>query len=90
MLGVFEAFSERADVPIRTVAYMRHHQVDQTEWRPGDGNDRFTIQGVKLWYDGSPYSGTMLLDEPLPRIQTLLLHPWYSGRHDGARKLCPG
>ncbi|MDE0910618.1 MAG: amidohydrolase [Myxococcota bacterium] len=64
MLGVFEAFSERADVPIRTVAYMRHHQVDQTEWRPGDGNDRFTIQGVKLWYDGSPYSGTMLLDEP--------------------------
>lgn len=64
MLGVFEEFSERTDVPIRTVAYMRHHQVDETEWRPGDGNDRFRIQGVKLWYDGSPYSGTMLLDEP--------------------------
>jgi predicted amidohydrolase YtcJ len=43
---------------------MRHHQVDETSWRPGDGNDRFRIQGVKLWYDGSPYSGTMLLDEP--------------------------
>ncbi|MFT5442283.1 MAG: putative amidohydrolase YtcJ [Myxococcota bacterium] len=64
MLEVFEEFSERRDVPIRTVAYMRHHQVDRTSWRPGDGNDFFRVQGVKLWYDGSPYSGTMLLDEP--------------------------
>ncbi len=64
MLGVFEEFSERPEVPIRTVAYMRPHQVDETSWRPGDGNDRFRVQGVKLWYDGSPYSGTMLLDEP--------------------------
>ncbi len=64
MLGVFEDFSKRADVPIRTVAYMRHHQVGHTDWKPGQGNDHFRIQGVKLWYDGSPYSGTMLLDEP--------------------------
>ena len=64
MLGVFEEFSERPEVPIRTVAYIRHQQVDQIPWRPGDGNDRFRVQGVKLWYDGSPYSGTMLLDEP--------------------------
>lgn len=64
MLSLFEEFSLRADVPIRTVAYLRHHQVDAVEWRPGDGNDAFRVQGVKLWYDGSPYSGTMLLDEP--------------------------
>ena len=64
MLGLFEEFSNRPDVPIRTVAYMRHHQVEQTDWKPGQGNDHFRIQGVKLWYDGSPYSGTMLLDEP--------------------------
>jgi predicted amidohydrolase YtcJ len=64
MLDVFEAFSRREDVPIRTVAYLRHHQVDHVQWRPGDGNDHFRVQGVKLWYDGSPYSGTMLLDEP--------------------------
>ncbi|MDP6979177.1 MAG: amidohydrolase [Myxococcota bacterium] len=64
MLGIFEGFSNREDVPIRTVAYMRHHQVDHTDWKPGDGNERFRVQGVKLWYDGSPYSGTMLLDEP--------------------------
>jgi predicted amidohydrolase YtcJ len=64
MLGLFEDFSHREDVPIRTVAYLRHHQVDEVAWRPGDGDDRFRVQGVKLWYDGSPYSGTMLLDEP--------------------------
>ena len=64
MLGVFEAFAAREDVPIRTVAYLRHQHLDQVAWRPGDGNDRFRVQGVKLWYDGSPYSGTMLLDEP--------------------------
>ena len=64
MLGMFEEFASRPDVPIRTVAYLRHFQVDQTSWRPGDGDDRFRIQGIKLWYDGSPYSGTMLLNEP--------------------------
>ena len=64
MLGIFEDFSNREDVPIRTVAYMRHHQVERTPWKPGQGNDHFRIQGVKLWYDGSPYSGTMLLDDP--------------------------
>jgi len=64
MLDLFEQLSRRDDVPIRSVAYLRHHQVDQVSWRPGDGDDRFRVQGVKLWYDGSPYSGTMLLDEP--------------------------
>ena len=64
MLDLFEEFSRRRDVPIRTVAYLRHQHLDQVTWRPGDGNPFFRVQGVKLWYDGSPYSGTMLLDEP--------------------------
>jgi predicted amidohydrolase YtcJ len=64
MLDLFEAFSKRDDVPIRTVAYLRHESVGRAAWQPGDGNDFFRVQGVKLWYDGSPYSGTMLLDEP--------------------------
>jgi predicted amidohydrolase YtcJ len=64
MLDLFDEFSQQSDVPIRTVAYLRHQQVDQVDFKPGDGNEFFRIQGVKLWYDGSPYSGTMLLDEP--------------------------
>jgi predicted amidohydrolase YtcJ len=63
-LDVFGEFARRPDVPLRTVAYLRHHQVEHVEWKPGFGDDYFRVEGVKLWYDGSPYSGTMLLDEP--------------------------
>lgn len=64
MLEIFEELSKREDLPVRVIAYLRHHQIDHVSWKPGDGDDRFRVQGVKLWYDGSPYSGTMLLDEP--------------------------
>jgi hypothetical protein len=63
-LDIFEDLSRREDVPIRNVAYLRHFQIDQAGRAPGEGSDTFRIQGVKLWYDGSPYSGTMLLDDP--------------------------
>ena len=63
-LDVFGEFARRPDVPLRTVAYLRHQQVDHVDWKPGYGDDCFRVEGVKLWYDGSPYSGTMLLDEP--------------------------
>ncbi len=63
-LDVFEQLARRDDHPLRTVAYLRHHQTDRLGRTPGSGTDRFAIQGVKLWYGGSPYSGTMLLDEP--------------------------
>ncbi|MFP6656297.1 MAG: amidohydrolase, partial [Myxococcota bacterium] len=32
--------------------------------RPNDGHPHFRIKGMKIWYDGSPYSATMLLEEP--------------------------
>ena len=64
MLDVFQELARRDDLPVRMVAYLRHHQVGHVDWKPGDGDDRFRIQGVKLWYDGSPYSGTMLIDDP--------------------------
>jgi predicted amidohydrolase YtcJ len=66
-LSTIDAFRELAadpNVPIRNVTYLRHHHLDDRTWTPGEGDDYFRIQGVKLWYDGSPYSGTMLLDEP--------------------------
>lgn len=50
--------------PLRAVGYLRHDAPDLAGAAPGDGDERFRIQGVKLWYDGSPYAGTMLLDEP--------------------------
>ena len=30
----------------------------------GTGNDKLSNISVKFWYDGSPYTGSMLLDEP--------------------------
>jgi predicted amidohydrolase YtcJ len=64
MLDVFEDIAASDDVPVRNIAYLRHFQIDSLNRSPGDGTDTFRIQGAKLWYDGSPYSGTMLLDEP--------------------------
>ncbi|MBI5504714.1 MAG: amidohydrolase [Deltaproteobacteria bacterium] len=61
-LDVYESVSHEA--PVRTAAYLRLEQVATSRWRPGEGSDRFRIRGAKLWYDGSPYSGTMLLDDP--------------------------
>lgn len=61
-LDVYESLSTEA--PVRTVAYLRLEQVATSRWRPGDGSDRFLLRGAKLWYDGSPYSGTMYLDDP--------------------------
>jgi len=61
---LFRNFADRPDVPQRVVGYLRHQQVESLGISPGDGDDKFRVQGVKLWYDGSPYTGTMLLDEP--------------------------
>jgi len=62
--NLFRDFADRPDVPIRVAAYLRHDQVESLGIAPGDGDQLFRVQGVKLWYDGSPYSGTMLIDEP--------------------------
>jgi len=53
MLPSFETPSEDG---VRAVAYLHENAADNYV-----GDD---VQGVKLWYDGSPYSGTMLLDKP--------------------------
>lgn len=49
---------------IRQVLYLTQNELDYLPSSPENGNDFFRIAGVKLWYDGSPYSGTMYLEEP--------------------------
>ncbi len=61
---LFRQFADRPDVPQRLIGYLRHNEIEGLGLAPGDGDDRFRVQGMKLWYDGSPYTGTMLLDEP--------------------------
>jgi len=50
--------------PVRIVSYVGHRAALRTGRRPEREHDRFHIAGAKLWYDGSPYTGTMYLDDP--------------------------
>ncbi len=62
--GIFAALAQRPEMPVRVVGYLRAQNAAHLPERPGSGGDRFRVQGLKLWYDGSPYSGTMLIDDP--------------------------
>ena len=46
----------------RHFIYMRHDMTDLLPERGKTQNDFYNILGVKHWYDGSPYIGTMYLD----------------------------
>ncbi len=63
LLPLFEKATVAPDA-VRAVAYRHFARPETDSWEPSAPADRFRVQGVKLWYDGSPYSGTMLLDEP--------------------------
>ncbi|SVE16448.1 uncharacterized protein METZ01_LOCUS469302, partial [marine metagenome] len=49
---------------IRNAVYLRHMDIDKHNLPAFSSNNVFGVSGVKLWYDGSPYTGTMLLDQP--------------------------
>ncbi len=49
---------------IRQVVYTADVDRSYLPERPDRGDPFFRIQGVKLWHDGSPYTGSMFLDEP--------------------------
>lgn len=56
-------FPERSPRP-RHFIYMRHEMEHLLPAGPDNGDDFFKILGIKLWYDGSPYTGSMYLKEP--------------------------
>jgi len=44
-------------MPIRTFIYGLENQIDSANWKPNYGHDNFRLKGVKLYMDGSPYTG---------------------------------
>ena len=58
------ALADDPTTPLRIVSYVGHGRALKLGRRPEPDHDRFRIAGAKLWYDGSPYTGTMYLDEP--------------------------
>ncbi len=63
-LDFMSELSSNTNVPVRTVIYALPDQIDRSGWPPGHGDDRFRIRGVKLYMDGSPYTGGAAFAEP--------------------------
>jgi predicted amidohydrolase YtcJ len=49
---------------IRQYIYLHKDELEYLPDAPDNGNDYFKIMGVKLWHDGSPYTGTMAITAP--------------------------
>jgi len=49
---------------IRQFMYYRGDNLKYVEGKPETDGDYFRVMGGKFWYDGSPYSGSMVLEQP--------------------------
>jgi len=49
---------------VRNFVFVRDDADHLLPFSPKSGDDFFNIAGVKFWYDGSPYTGSMYLNEP--------------------------
>lgn len=56
-------FPSRKPMP-RHFIYLRHDMAHLMPEKKGKPNDFYDIIGIKHWYDGSPYIGSMYIDEP--------------------------
>jgi len=83
-LNFMANLSRNADVPVRSFVYPLKKQLDQSKWPSGYGNDHFRIKGVKLYMDGSPYTGGAAFAEPYLNTEVTLkrmnLQPDHHGK----------
>jgi predicted amidohydrolase YtcJ len=64
-LETIKAEVETEDFLVRLAVMARSDDLERGMVLPPEsGPDRFFQAGVKFWYDGSPYTGNMFLDEP--------------------------
>jgi len=49
---------------VRNFVFVRDDADHLLPFSPNNGDDFFKMAGVKFWYDGSPYTGSMYLNEP--------------------------
>jgi predicted amidohydrolase YtcJ len=62
---IVEKAVKSENVPLRMRVYNILQEMERDPSRkPGTGDDKYRSIGVKFWYDGSPYTGTMLVDDP--------------------------
>lgn len=49
---------------IRQYFYLTEDELNNLPDSPANGNDYFAVRGIKLWHDGSPYTGSMYTSTP--------------------------
>ncbi|MEP1741490.1 MAG: amidohydrolase [Kangiellaceae bacterium] len=58
------ASSDWFEPRIRQFVYLTEDELEHLPDSPSQDNEFYQILGIKLWHDGSPYTGTMALEEP--------------------------
>lgn len=58
------ASSDNFSPRIRQFVYLAQSEIEHLPDSPTDGDDFYRVMGIKLWHDGSPYTGTMSLSQP--------------------------
>ena len=82
-LNFMASLSRNADVPVRSFVYPLKKQLDRSGWPSGYGNDHFRIKGVKLYMDGSPYTGGAAFAEPYLNTEVTLKRMKLQSNHRG-------
>ena len=82
-LNFMASLSQNANVPVRSFVYPLKKQLDRSAWPSGYGNDHFRIKGVKLYMDGSPYTGGAAFAEPYLNTEVTLKRMKLQPNHRG-------
>ena len=82
-LNLMASLSRNTGVPVRSFVYPIKKQLDSSSWPSGYGNDHFRIKGVKLYMDGSPYTGGAAFAEPYLNTDVTLKRMELQPNHRG-------
>lgn len=63
-LDMLEHVASRSDSPIRSFVYPMADEMSKTDYQPGYSNGKYSVIGVKIYLDGSPWTGAMATAEP--------------------------
>ena len=63
-LKLLEHVASRDDSPVRSYVYPMADAIETSGYQPGYNNGRYTVVGVKIYLDGSPWTGAMATAQP--------------------------
>ncbi len=82
-LDFMSELASRENASVRTFVYALPDQIDRSRWAAGHGDDRFQLKGVKLYVDGSPYTGGAAFAEPYRNTELTLARMGLERDHRG-------